>query len=69
MSGYTQAQIDALRSALARGVRSVSDSEGNTVTYASFNEMRRQLAVMERDVNDPRSGVTDHVYPTFGKGV
>lgn len=46
---YTQAQIDALKDALARGVRSVT-YDGKQVDYQSREEMRKQLAEMEAEV-------------------
>lgn len=66
---YTQTQIDTLKAAAAKGVTTVT-SDGNTVTYASLAEMRRQIAVMEQEiaaqsVTRPKS----YVYPQYGKGV
>lgn len=46
---YTQDQIDALKSALAEGVRSVTH-QGVTTVYQTRDEMVAQLAVMEAEV-------------------
>ncbi|WP_416236733.1 phage head-tail joining protein [Yoonia sp. 67] len=56
MSGYTQAQVDELRAAIARGALRVAYSNGSTrqeVNYASLSEMRTLLAEMERSVLGP----------------
>lgn len=47
---YTQAQLDALRDATARGVRRVS-YDGKTVEYASTEEMLKLIATIERALN------------------
>lgn len=47
---YTQDDIDALREAIASGVRSIRHGEGST-EYQSLAEMRKQLAIMEQEVN------------------
>lgn len=46
--GYTQAEVDTLRAAVASGVLTVSFSgpPARTVTYQSLAEMRKQLANM-----------------------
>lgn len=49
MSGYTQAQLDALRAAVVRGVRTVT-MNGESVTYASTADMLRIIAMIERDI-------------------
>jgi hypothetical protein len=49
MAVYTQADIDALRSALALGALKVRRGD-EEVTYRSQEDMRRQLAIMEADV-------------------
>ena len=64
---YTQAHVDAMRSALAQGVRTVT-TDGHSVTYNSPEEMRRQLAIMEAQVQGATATRQTHVYPTFGKG-
>lgn len=51
--GWTQADIDALKSAVASGVLSVTYSgpPQRTVTYHSLKEMRALLASMVQEVN------------------
>lgn len=49
MANYTQTQLDALRDALARGVRKV-EYNGESVTYQSVSEMERVIARLERDL-------------------
>ncbi len=53
---YSQAEVDALRSALARGATHYK-LNGEEVTYASLAEMRRQLREMEAELKgSPTSG-------------
>lgn len=47
---WTQAQIDALKDAYARGVTSVSHN-GKTVTYASLESLLHAIRTMEVEVN------------------
>lgn len=49
MATWTQAQIDALQSSIARGVLSVTFAD-RTVTYQSLKEMRDLLAEMQRSL-------------------
>ncbi|MCB1901375.1 MAG: hypothetical protein KDH16_18925 [Rhodocyclaceae bacterium] len=64
MSGYTAEQLEALRSAVARGVRSVS-FDGETVTYHSLAEMQSLIRAMETDLGmrAPRT----RVYPGYSR--
>ncbi len=50
MPVYTQTQVDALRAAIARGVREV-EYDNQRVRYGSLQEMQTQLNVMERDIS------------------
>lgn len=59
MAVYTQEQLDALRSAVARGVREV-EYDGERVRYNSVEEMLRLISVIERDLSTNR--VTRTVY-------
>lgn len=52
MAKYTQAQLDALRAAYARGLRTVSDGE-STVTYQNLDAMRAVIEEMEADLANP----------------
>lgn len=62
---FTQTQLDALRAAAAKGIRTVK-TDGHEVTYASVDEMLRLIKVMEAQVTRSRSS---HVNPVFDKGV
>lgn len=64
MSGYTQAQLDALRASVARGVKTVS-YDGNSATYNSIDEMLKLISVIERALNPKRNRMQ---YPAFDRG-
>ena len=64
MSGYTQGQLDALRAAVARGVKTVS-YDGNSVTYQSVDDMLKLIATIERSLNPRRNRIQ---YPAFDRG-
>lgn len=66
MATATQAEIDALESAIRRGVRSV-EYNGESVTYRSLSEMEAILQKMKRQVAGSTS--TGQSYPTFTKGL
>lgn len=55
---FTQADIDALKAALATGALTVRAPDGRMVTYRSVDEMLRTLARMEAEV-----GSADGVRP------
>ena len=63
---YTQGQLDALREAVAGGVRTVK-VDGKEVTYASTSEMLRLIAIMERSLQ-PSSSRISHFNPTYSRG-
>ena len=48
---YTQAQIDALETALASGALTVNFSDGNSVTYRNIQAIERTLAIMKASVS------------------
>ena len=50
MALWTQAEVDALKSAIASGVRSVTH-DGKTVTYGSVSDMLKALRLMQQDVS------------------
>lgn len=52
MATWTQADIDALKVSIRRGVLSVQFAD-RTTTYHSLKEMRDLLAEMERSVSQP----------------
>lgn len=63
---YTQAQVDTLEAAIARGVTSVRNANGEMVQYRSLAEMREILSVMKAGVageanRGPRVGVVHYV--------
>lgn len=65
---YTQTQLDALKAALARGVRTVT-TDGNTVTYASTEEMIRVIGIIEREIAAASPSRPSRLhYPTFERG-
>jgi hypothetical protein len=47
----TQSEVDALRSAAARGVQEVRFSDGRTVRYASLTEMLQTAATLEQQIS------------------
>lgn len=51
---WTQADIDAIKASIRRGVLTVSFAD-RSVTYHSLKEMRELLAEMERSVNAGRA--------------
>jgi hypothetical protein len=55
---WTQAEYDALKAAIARGVQTVSYNN-RTVTYHDLESMRELLAEMERDL----AGQAGSAYP------
>lgn len=58
---YTQTDIDALRSAIAKGVSKVRMGE-EEVTFRTLSDMRSTLAEMELSVS---GGASRQHYPTF----
>lgn len=49
---YTQAQIDALKAAIAAGVKQV-DFGDQSITYNSIEEMLKAVATMEAELAAP----------------
>jgi hypothetical protein len=64
---YTQAQIDALKRAIASGVLIVRHGD-EQVTYRSLAEMRQALADMEGEVN-PTTGPARRTVAGFSRGL
>jgi hypothetical protein len=60
---WTQAQIDALKTAIAMGQRSVRHGE-TSVEYRSIEEMQQVLAMMQADVTT-RTRSTVACYRSF----
>jgi hypothetical protein len=48
---WTQADIDALKAAIATGARSVQYSDGSRIDYRSLREMEAVRAKMESEVS------------------
>lgn len=65
---YSQEQIDALRAAIATGVRRVNYN-GRDVQYATTDEMLKVLAIMEGEVaQDAGIPLTKRSFARFSKG-
>lgn len=64
---YTQAQIDALKKAIASGVLTVRHGD-EQVTYRSLAEMQAALKAMEGEVN-PDSVAMRRTVAGFNRGV
>ena len=52
---YSQADIDALKAAVARGATRLRMGD-EEVQYASLSEMRRQIGVMEAELAGQKTG-------------
>jgi hypothetical protein len=66
---YTQAQVTALKNAVAAGVRTVT-TDGHSVTYASTSEMLRVISVMEKELDASAGRKKSRLtYPTFERGI
>ena len=63
---YTTEEIAALKANLARGVRTAKIN-GEEVTFATMAEMRKQLAIMEREAGG-LVRVT-HFNPGYNRGL
>lgn len=66
---YTQAQVDALKAAIASGATSVGHGD-KRVTYGSLSQMLEALRIMEAEL----AGVTAATRPNvrrlrFGRGI
>jgi hypothetical protein len=64
---FTQAQIDALKQAIALGVTQVS-YQGRTTTYRSLDEMKAALRMLEAEVNTGGATPRRTTYATFRRG-
>jgi hypothetical protein len=63
---YSTEEIAALKANLARGVKTAR-LNGEEVTFASMAEMRKQLAIMEREVSG--STRVTHFQPGYCRGL
>ncbi len=64
---YTQAQVDALRNAIATGTLRVQNANGESILYRSLAEMRQTLGMMEADVAGPLRRRASGIYPTYSR--
>ncbi len=62
---YSDAQIEALKAAIAQGARTVSYGD-RSITYHSFEEMHRQLNAMIATRDKRR---VSRIQATFSKGL
>lgn len=65
---WTQTDIDALKAAMARGVKMVRQGS-EIVEYASMSEMRATLAMMEAEVAGVSRSTVTVVYPYTTRGL
>lgn len=65
---WTQGDIDALKAAMARGLRSAQIGH-EKVEYASMAEMRSTLALMEAEVAGVNRSTVTIVYPYTTRGL
>lgn len=65
---YSQEQVDALKSAVARGVTRLR-MNGEEVQYGSLAEMRRQIAVMESELAGSVTPGLSFGYPKTLRGL
>lgn len=67
---YTQTDIDNLKKAIARGARSLTLGNGESVTYMTLAEMRSALREMEDEVSGAnRAGSFSVSYPRTTRGL
>lgn len=62
---YTQAQVDALKTAIATGTTLVR-MNGEEVRYRTLNEMKQILSMMQKDLGTPRVA---SFTPAYDKGM
>lgn len=65
---YTQAQLDELDAAIARGVLEVQNLDGR-LKYRSLEEMQRVRRVIADELAGRASGAPSVIYPTTGRGL
>ncbi len=66
---YTQADIDALRRNIAKGVKKLRLGNGEEIEFDSYSEMRRRLADMEAEVAGTTKSGFAVGYVTAGRGL
>lgn len=65
---YSQTEIDALKSAAARGITRLRMG-GEEVQFASLAEMRRQIREMEAELAGTGAGQMTVSYPRTSRGL
>lgn len=65
---WTQTDIDALKSAIARGVKLVRQGH-EIVEYATIAEMRQALSVMQAEIGGVDRNAMTVLYPTTSRGL
>lgn len=66
MSGYTQAQLDALRSMIAKGIKKGKLANGEELEFRSLDEMFLLEAKIEKALG--QGGTSAVHYPEFSRG-
>lgn len=64
---YSQAQLDALRAAVAQGVLEAQLPDGSRVRYRSQNDLLAMIAKIEQELS-VNPAHTNVVYPTHARG-
>ena len=65
---FTQADVDALKTAIAKGVRRLR-MNGEEVEYQSAKDMRAALSMMEAEVAGQTRGTITVSYPYTTRGL
>ncbi|MDF1801718.1 phage head-tail joining protein [Thalassovita sp.] len=65
---YTQAQVDALKAAVAKGATRLK-MNGEEVQFGSLAEMRRQISVMEAELAGGSKGQMSVSFPVTMRGL
>lgn len=66
---FTQAQLDALESAISSGTRRVRDQNGTEVEYRSLGEMRLARDEIRKALGLVRHGGIRKITPQMSKGI
>lgn len=63
---YTQAQLDSIREAYARGILEAVLPDGSKVRYRSLAEMAQIISEISTSITTPTA--TNVIYPTYKRG-
>lgn len=66
---WTEADRDALKAAIARGVKKLRMSNGEEVEYQSLAEMRSALSLIEAELLGSGAGAVTLSYVRAGRGL